>query len=83
LIRTNFDFAFAVDCISQALFWIYVQDNIQKLYVLSLRGAQEVSSFLGTLNDGDQSAKAIAQQTLKDAAARLGVSEDALRQTPG
>jgi hypothetical protein len=76
-IRTNFEFSFVVDCISQALFWIYVRDDIQQLYVLSLRGAQEVSSFMESIDAGDAGAK----KTLGEAAARLKVSEEALLQT--
>jgi hypothetical protein len=76
-IRTNFEFSFVVDCISQALFWIYVRDDIQQLYVLSLRGAQEVATFMDSIDSGDAGAK----KTLGDAAARLKVSEEALLQT--
>jgi len=76
-IRTNFEFSFVVDCISQALFWIYVRDDIQQLYVLSLRGAQEVSSFMDSVKAGDAGAK----KTLGEAAGRLKVSEEALLQT--
>ena len=43
----NRPFNYVVDCISQALLWIYFQDNVQKLYVLSLRGAQEVDFLCG------------------------------------
>lgn len=78
-IRTNFEFSFVVDCISQALFWIYVRDDIQQLYVLSLRGAQEVSTFMDSLKSGDAGAK----KTLAEAAGRLNVSEEALLQTLG
>jgi hypothetical protein len=76
-IRTNFEFSFVVDCISQALFWIYVRDDIQQLYVLSLRGAQEVSTFMDNVKSGDAGAK----KTLGEAAGRLKVSEEALLQT--
>ena len=76
-IRTNFEFSFVVDCISQALFWIYVRDDVQKLYILSLRGAQEVSTFMDNLKSGDAGAK----KALGEAAARVNVSEEALQQT--
>jgi len=76
-IRTNFEFSFVVDCISQALFWIYVRDDIQQLYVLSLRGAQEVVTFMDSVKSGDAGAK----KTLGEAAGRLKVSEEALLQT--
>jgi hypothetical protein len=78
-IRTNFEFDFVVDCISQALLWVYVQDDIHLLYVLSLRGAQEVSTFMDTYDSGDEGAK----KTLAEVAARLKIGEAALLQTLG
>ena len=80
-IRTNLEFGFVVDCISQALFWIYLQDDVKKLYVLSLRGAQEVSSFIDDLNSTDATVHAEAAKTLTDAATLLGISPEAFHQT--
>jgi hypothetical protein len=84
-IRTNFDFNYVVDCVSQALAWIYFQKDCGKLYEFSLRGAQEIISVTrsadGTdgVNDPDKKARSI--QTIKDAAAKLGLSLDAFRST--
>ncbi|MDE3194869.1 MAG: hypothetical protein KGN84_00880 [Acidobacteriota bacterium] len=80
-IRTNFDFTFVVDCISQALLWIYVRDDIQQLYVLSLRGAQEVAYFTENLKSPDPEVKAGAGKTLEEAAARLKIGKEAFLQT--
>lgn len=44
-IRTNFDFAYVIDCASQALLWIYFEENTKKLYKFSLRGAQEAGNL--------------------------------------
>jgi hypothetical protein len=84
-IRTNFDFNYVVDCVSQALEWIYFKDDCDKLFEFSLRGAQEII-FLTRWADGiegvnDPVAQARAVQTIKDAAAKLGLSADAFRST--
>ncbi|MGA3068299.1 MAG: hypothetical protein ABSF29_15750 [Tepidisphaeraceae bacterium] len=55
-IRTNLDFNFVVDCMSQSLLAIYVGSDLQKLAKYSLRGAQEVTALLDALKgsaDGD------------------------------
>jgi hypothetical protein len=77
-IRTNRPFNYVVDCISQALLWIYFEDDVQKLYVLSLRGAQEVDFFMRQLGSGDPALVAAARKTLAAAASKLGVGEDEL-----
>jgi hypothetical protein len=78
-IRTNFDFTYVVDCVSQALMWIYFGDNCTTLFPLSLRGAQEVSTVVTWLLDPAHQAYAL--QTLADAATRLNISQNALRTT--
>jgi hypothetical protein len=78
-IRTNFDFNYVVDCVSQALMWIYFGKDCQALFPLSLRGAQEVSALVTWLDDPRH--KESATQTLVDAASRLNVSQGALRTT--
>jgi hypothetical protein len=49
-IRTNFDFNYVLDCMSQALLWVYFENKIKQLYQFSLRGAQEVNTVLGKLD---------------------------------
>lgn len=41
-IRTNLDFNYVLDCMSQALLWVYFQEKTKLLYEFSLRGSQEV-----------------------------------------
>jgi hypothetical protein len=79
--RTNRPFNYVVDCISQALLWIYFQDDVQKLYVLSLRGAQEIDFFMRQLESADSAVQTVARKTLATAASKLGVGEDELRLT--
>ena len=56
-IRTNFDFNYVVDCVSQALMWIYFgkKKDYAKLFPLSLRGAQEVAAVMDWLDADLQS----------------------------
>jgi hypothetical protein len=89
-IRTNFDFNYVVDCMSQALLWVYFQDKTKLLYPLSLRGAQETHTLMQTLKDitfpvpagaaltVDQSR---AAATVEAAASIIGIDKQALLTT--
>ena len=78
-IRTNFDFNYVVDCVSQALMWIYFGKDSANLFVFSLRGAQEVSALEIWLSDPAH--QQAAMQTVVDVASRLNISQGALRTT--
>jgi hypothetical protein len=82
-VRTNFDFNYVVDCISQALAWIYFEDDCVHLFEFSLRGAQEIISVTesadGTDGADDHEMQERAIQTIKDAAAKLNLSKQAFR----
>jgi hypothetical protein len=81
-IRTNREFNFVVDSISQALLWVYLEDKVKKLYPLSLRGAQEVRTFLDDLDDSTNPAKQqLALQSLKKAASLMELDEEAFKYT--
>lgn len=80
-IKTNRDFNFVVDSVSQALLWVYFEDKVRKLYPLSLRGAQEVCSLLDDLDSTEPKVKAAAQKNLKKAAAILELDEESLLYT--
>jgi hypothetical protein len=70
-IRTNLPFSYVMDCVSQALLWIYLQDDVQKLFVISIRGAKEVY-WLMHANPAE------TQTALVEIAKRLGVEEATL-----
>ena len=80
-IRTNLNFSYVVDCVSQALSWIYFGDNSAKLFALSLRGAQEIASVANDLTSADQATADQADATLDAAADVLGVNPAAFRST--
>lgn len=73
-IRTNFDFNYVIDCVSQALLWIYIP-QVDALNLLSIRGAQEVAALVSWIH-ADPNTKAKA--TLQAAAKKLDIPEDAL-----
>lgn len=60
-IRTNFNFNYVMDCISQALLWMYFEDDIaeKKLYELSVRGAQEVATLISDHEQWHKKAEAV------------------------
>jgi hypothetical protein len=89
-VRTNFDLNYVLDCMSQALFVAYLGDKAKSLYVLSLRGAQEVATLVDKLAGLSipptsgvvlNPVQLAAFATLNAAAQILGVSDAALMTT--
>jgi hypothetical protein len=73
--RSNLEFNYIIDTMSQALFWVYAEDSSKELYKFGLRGAMEVSNLRDALDKNDQNAK----QALKEAAGKLDMSDESLR----
>jgi len=85
-IKTNREFNFVVDSISQALLWVYFEDSVRKLYPLSLRGAQEVCSLLQDLDSDDPKAKEdkeAAEKILQAGAKIMKLDRDSFLYTLG
>jgi hypothetical protein len=80
-LRTNFDWNYIIDCISQALLWLYVEKDIAKLRLLGLRGAQEVYVLFERLRSDDPTTKSTAETFLQATAKVLGLSEAEMRHT--
>ena len=89
-LRTNFDFNYVLDCMSQALLWVYVQEKAKLLYPLSLRGAQEANGLIRCVQNMSFPVQADVQltqeqaraaATLQAAATAIGISEQALLTT--
>ncbi len=80
-IRTNYEFSYVVDCISQALLWIYFEEDTKKLRSLSIRGAQEVRTMIDELEGTDSEEAKTAAKTLQAIAKMLGIEQNALRRT--
>jgi len=85
-VRTNFDFNYVSDCMSQALLAVYVGENIKKLGLFSLRGAMEASAMIQDIGEDIESANPSPEQrdartALTQAAAALNIDPKALRYT--
>jgi len=88
-IRTNFDFNYVLDCMSQALLWVYFQEKTKMLYPYGLRGSQEAFTFVtllnGLLSPDEGSSTTIdrgrAQSAVQQMATVLGLTEDSFRTT--
>ncbi|WP_157477174.1 hypothetical protein [Granulicella tundricola] len=89
-IRTNLDFNYVLDCMSQALLWVYFEDKTRILFRFSLRGSQEVLSLTNDLNgvlvpfDSTQvltPKQSQAKATLSNIAGILNLTEAALLTT--
>lgn len=80
-IRTNFDFNYVIDCISQALLWIYFEDKTRTLAVYSLRGAQEAAYLVRCLSDPLKVAQ--AQATINAVAVVLNLAPASVQTTLG
>jgi len=68
--RSNLEFNFIVDSVSQALFWVYAEDSVKDVYKFGLRGAMEVNYLLAAVARNDEPSK----QALADAATILKMS---------
>lgn len=75
-IRTNFEFNYVIDCSSQALLWLYLEKNIEKLRLLGLRGAQEAAALYEGINSKDPSEQKRAQDNFKEITNMLGINEE-------
>lgn len=80
-IKTNLEFNFVIDSVSQALLWVYFEDGVKKLYPLSLRGAQEVCSLLTDLESDDDEERDAAEQNLTRGADLMGLDRDSFLYT--
>jgi hypothetical protein len=85
-VRTNFDFNYVSDCMSQALLAVYVGEDIKKLAPFSLRGAMEAAALIQDMGKDIDSAdpppkERDARTALTQAAAALKTDPKALRYT--
>ena len=80
-IRTNFEFNFLVDTISQALMWVYFEEESRKLYELSLRGSQEVNWLFRALKSEVQTNREYAERIFQDGAEALNMDCDSFMHT--
>ena len=82
-LRTNYDFNYVIDCMSQALLWIYLDKNINidKLRALGLRGAYEAENLSKLLTSDVLEEKQMAEDNLGEVARILGIDKNAFKKT--
>lgn len=79
---SSFAFSFVIDCVSQALAWIYLEERLPALRVMSLRGAQEIGSFIEELADESNPLVARKSRAMLEAmAANLSLPTEVLERT--
>lgn len=78
--RSNLNFNFVTDCMGQALAWLYLQDNLEKLRPLGLRGAVEIKYFIDEYNYNGTDPERLANH--KIAVSSLPIIASAINQDP-
>lgn len=66
VMRSHLTFNFVIDCMNQALSWVYFEDQLTVLRPLGLRGAVEIAYLMEALASSDPYTKQAAESTLKD-----------------
>jgi hypothetical protein len=51
--RSNLSFNFVTDCMNQALAWMYLQDGLNIIRPLGMRGAAEIRHLIGDFDGVD------------------------------
>ena len=74
--RSNLQFTFITDVMNQALAWAYLEEDVDKIRRLGLKGAVEIRHLLRDLLNPQTQAR--AKTTLSAAAMALGQSEESL-----
>jgi hypothetical protein len=68
--RSSLTFNFVTDCMNQALAWEYMEDRMNKLRPLGLRGAVEIRHLYHLIDEGSDEEKTAANSVL-DCAAKI------------
>ena len=68
--RSNLTFNFVMDCMNQALAWMYFDDGLDKIRPLGMRGAVEIRHLIDALDAPDPAAKAAEARVHSEAALR-------------
>jgi hypothetical protein len=82
-VRSSFSFNFVADCVSEALAWIYFEDNLKQARPYSLRGAQEIKFLMQQLQEGDKDEQKASDHVIQMLAKQWKMDAQALRYTLG
>ncbi len=78
-IRTNLGYSYIVDCVSQALLWIYTERDQDKWRKVGLRSAFEIINLSDSLSGTDEGEKEKAEAIVKLLASQLNTDAVAVR----
>ncbi|GLQ50907.1 hypothetical protein ACFFJT_06365 [Dyella flava] len=76
--RSSLSFNFIIDCMGQALAWIYLESKLNTIRSFGLRGAVEINHLYRQLNDTDPDEKAHAESIMNCVAEALNQKEPTL-----
>jgi hypothetical protein len=79
--RSNLSFYFVTDCMNQALAWMYLQGDLDKIRPLGVRGAIEIKHLISALDD-TASTDPMRQGEHARAVAAMPKIANAIRQDP-
>lgn len=74
--RTSLGFVFALDLVSQALAWVYLEDKLNVLRPMGLRGSFEIAALQQEARDADPAIAANANALLDQLPAALGLTPE-------
>lgn len=80
-IDSGFGFSFVVDCVSQALAWLYFEGRLAALRRYSFRGAQEIATFVDELDEARENGSGEKDEVLAAVAALVELKPVALEHT--
>ena len=79
--RTNLNFVFLLDLVSQALAFVYLDDKLNTLRPMGLRGAYELSVLTRESRTADDAHHENAVATVEQAATAIGLSTELFKNT--
>lgn len=82
VMRSNLTFNFVTDCMNQALAWMYLEADLDKIRPLGLRGASEIKHLISDYDDVSPSHKSdhdLAVTALPKIAAAIGQTPETLQ----
>jgi hypothetical protein len=68
VMRSNLSFNFITDCMNMALAWVYLEDDLDKIRPLGMRGAVEIKHLIDDYDDTSADPQAKAAHTRATAA---------------
>jgi hypothetical protein len=71
IMRSSLTFNFVTDCMNQALAWMYLQTDLDKIRPMGLRGAAEIRCLISELDDTDPNTESLASRARAEAALPL------------